>query len=391
MYVHHYKYRELLLKNELLIIFFLFTLSYSIVVGTMAIYLYEKFMAGSSLVGLVNILISLSLFIGSYLASPILLKFHEKKLLYFSIISLIILTIIIPLINSISVFIIFIILGMTFVSFRTVSFNILYRDSLDQDSLTSKEGILFSFFNVGFFLSIFLASAIISTYPIEYIYYLSAFFLSIGLLLLFNIDIKDNRDENEPLNFKNVISNLKLFLKIDFYRNLYFTSSGIHFYWAFKSYFALMMFKEGYSASEIGFVISLCFIPLILNDYYASKLSDKIKFRNLFLIGYSITIISLGLAFFFESYTIKIILVIIASLGYSFIEPTREILFFKKTSLKDEEKYYPIQSSCNFLGLIIGNLIFALFFLTSIPENYLFLVASISLSVLLIFVIKIKY
>lgn len=391
MQIIHYKYKELLLRNELILIFFFFTLSYALIVGYMTPYLYEIFNLSASAVGFISLGKSISFFIASYLLSPFLLKYHEKKVLYISIISLILILVLTPSINQLTYFIVFVILIMIFTSFRTISFNILYRDSLNEDSLVSKQGILFSFFNTAFFISIFLGSAVISTFDVSSIFYLSAIFLGIGFILLLNVEFKEiTREEENQTSLKDSFKHTKTFFKNEFHRNLYFVSSGIHLYWASTSFFIILILQEGFSSSQVGLIFSLCYISLILNEYHASKLTQKYSFKTLFLIGYSITILSLFLAFLSPSLYFQIGFFILASLGYSFIEPTREILFFKKTSSVNEEKFYPIQASCNFFGLILGFLLFSIFFLIPAIQDYFLLLVSGILSLFVYFIFKIK-
>ena len=151
MHILHHKYKELLIRNELILIFFFFTLSYALVVGYLSPYLYETFNLSPSEVGFISLIKSISFFIASYLISPFLIRYSEKKVLLISIISLILILLVVPSLNLLILFTVSLILIMIFTSLRTITFNILYRDSLTEDSLVSKQGILFSFFNVAFF------------------------------------------------------------------------------------------------------------------------------------------------------------------------------------------------------------------------------------------------
>lgn len=391
MFFHSHRLRNLLISNELLIVFFFFTISFALTTGYRAAFLFETFGLTKSVIGAIALFQCIIILATSVIIPPVLERLHAKKLLNYGLILGIIFYFLIPFVETLFIYLFLLFFVAVSFMLRTLSFNIIYRDTTSSKTLNKKEGILFSFFNLTWFISPIIGLYFVDNFGVESIFFVASFTLLISFILYKSLDIKEvHTNKIKRFEKSEIKTHFLNYFKNPFYRNLYLTSSGIHIYWAYLTFFIVIMLENGYSASSAGLFFSATFLTLILNEYHATKLTDKYKFRTLFLLGYFISIFCLLVAFFVEFFFIKIIFVALSALGYSFIEPTREVLFFKKTPIKDEEKYYPIQVSCNYPGLIFGFLFFSLLFLTPIHPNYSLLILVLLLSIFLFFAAKIK-
>ena len=98
--------------------------------------------------------------------------------------------------------------------------------------------------------------------------------------------------------------------------------------------------------------------------------------RQPFIIGYFGLAILCFVLFFTEGIMLELVLIIIGSIFISFVEPIKEIFFFRQVNALEEEQYYSLFNTSGAVGSFLGKFSIAgvLLFL---PSNFAYFVTGI--------------
>ncbi len=354
-----------------------------------ALYLNNMGLSESAIGFIASALVMISFFV-AFLSTPILEKYNGVKILRISL-----------LIHSIAYFVIFLyqdlyiflllsaILSIAGV-FRIESFDILFRDESNSKELNENEAMMYAIVNVGWLLGPLIAGFFLLEYGIGSVFFISSIFTLLSLIIIsrMNLKLPEKKRTNIDGNF------VKNFLDFSKDKNLvksYIVSSGIYVWISLIFiYVPIFIIKGGLGAEFVGIFLSVVIIPLVLIEFEIGKLSEKYGFRIFFISGFFALSILSFIMFLFDNIYLSLILLVVASIPLSFLEPLQDSFFFKHVRRKrDEEKYYPIYSTATDIGSFAGRF-FVAGFLLFLPTSYAYLVISVIMAGIGIVCLRIK-
>lgn len=247
---------------------------------------------------------------------------------------------------------------------------IFVRDFAAEHELELAEGRYFLFNNIGWIIGPITGGLLAKTFGNE-----AAFIFSglcyITLFILFlqqhlvskNPHLHERKEVSEAA--PSFMQNVKKFFSNGNLRTSFIITFGMYFWWSISAiYMPIAITQLGYTQDVVGLVTALSIVPLILLEFHASDGAKKYGVRTFLILGY--TLLSLALfAFTFATSTLLIKLMILVNIGSAFIEPIKEIYFFKAVQKKDEERFYGIYNAsyptANILAPIVGATLLASF------------------------------
>jgi MFS family permease len=170
----------------------------------------------------------------------------------------------------------------------------------------------------------------------------------------------------------------------------YIVAAGVEIWWALiYIYIPLFMINNNMPLEYIGYFLAAITIPTMLFEYPAGKLSVKRGFKWFFVIGYLLLGLSAIIAYFITDIFIILIIMTLASIPMSFIEPLQDSFFFKRVRSIDEEKYFPIFASSGDIGAFIGHFSIATLLLF-VPNNFAYLGVAVFMILIALICLKIN-
>ncbi len=332
----------------------------------------DSFLHNESYVGLFSTLISIVALISFVIFIPIIEKYQENKVYIYSLAFSIFILFLYSITKSIYLVFVLALIYIMFGVLRAESFGIMYRNESKTKALGKNEGLVYTLSNLGWLLGPLLGAFLLRIYDIPQIFSVAALLAFIALLIFI---LYKHKARKYKIKYK-LLENLKLFFKNQDLRHLYLAGIGISIWWGFIFiYIPLHMVRNGIEKSQVGIFFFLLILPLLM-EYIIGKKSDKLGSKPFISSGYFIISIFAIIAFIMNNIYLVLLAVILASFGAAFIEPTKEINFFKLINKKEEERYYGIYLTNIEVGLLLGKLIPALL-LFIMPFNYIFIILAI--------------
>ena len=256
-------------------------------------------------------------------------------------------------------------------SFQATSFGIIVKDKSEKSKLSRNEGLVYTFFNIAFFIGPLIAGFIASKFSVNFVFVFSAFFLflSFSLFKIFKVNDSHITKKIDGKIFKNFIAFFKSKNRI----YAYFISGGVNLWWVLIYLFMpLIMIRKGLDEIWIGYFLFAVVVPLILFEYAFSKSAGKSGFKRLFFAGYGIAGVCAFIAFFLGDIYFIMGIMVFASIGIAMIEPTSEAYFFDILKKGEDNRFYgPYNTTIdvnNFIGKILSSVL-----LIFLPFNYIFI------------------
>lgn len=269
------------------------------------------------------------------------------------------------------------------------AFDILFRDEVKDDKLNEEEGFLYTILNFSWFLGPLIAGFIMALYGIESVFIISSIFIAISLFILISLNIRLPRKKRESFD-TNYLKNLKEYINEKKLYIPYVVAAGIEIWWALiYIYIPLFMINNNLPLEYIGYFLAAITVPTMLFEYLAGKISVKKGFKNLFIINYFILGLCGLIAFLITDIYLILILMVLASIPMSFIEPLQDSFFFRRVKSVDEEKFFPIFATSGDIGAFIGHISIATLLLF-MPNNYAYLGIAIFMFIIAIICFSIK-
>ena len=165
---------------------------------------------------------------------------------------------------------------------------------------------------------------------------------------------------------------------------------AVNFWWALiYIYIPIYLVDNGYQNFLVGLFLSIIVLPLVFLESFFGKIASKKGFKKLFFIGYFIVGVLSFLSFFMPNIYYVLILLVLASVGVSMLEPTTEAYFFDIIKESQRDKYYGIYNTAVDTGHLLGTFssaILLLFF----PFKYIFILFAIVMFIMLFLSRQIK-
>lgn len=366
-------YRKHLPRNNLSKIAYIrFISSFSIaaVATIWSLYL-NSFLHNPAYVGFLSSFFTIILFFSFFMIVPLLEKYDKAKLFSFSLGVLTIVFFLLGFITNFYLFFIFAIVFLLAKALSLTSYGILIKDNSSRKDLAKNEGFVYSLLNIAWIIGPLVAGYIAFIYNLRAVFILGGFFMLLSFVLFKRAKIVDNNIKKRI--DKNFLKNLKDFLSNKDRVYSYFISGGISIWWVLIFIFVpLYIVENGLGEIIVGYFLVGIGIPLVLFEYYFSKIAEKKGFKKLFKTGYFLVFIVSILCFFISNIYLLLGLLIFASLGIAMIEPTSEAYFFDIVKKNQDLRFYAPYNTTIVFHEFIGK-ISAAIVLLFLPFNYLFL------------------
>ena len=373
--------------GKLTFVIIIVSLAMALVSTIWAVYM-DSFFHEISKVGLFSSVLTIISFFSYFFFIPLIEKSNKAKLFSISLFLFSLNYFLFALNKSFAIFIFLSFLITILTTIRITSFGILVRNNSKKETLSKNQGIIYSFRNLAWLIGPLIAGYLANKYNISLIFIISAFLIFLAFISFNFLKITDKNKTKESK--KGIIKNF-----IDFFRNknrvyAYILGGGVNLWWSLIYLFIpLFIIRNNLNDLWIGYFLFAVAIPLILFEYYFSKLAGKIGFKKIFKIGFLIPAIISLICFFIPNIYIILILLVLASLGLAMLEPTTEAYFFDILDRKEVSRFYgPYNTSIDsssFIGRIIPSLLLFL-----LPFKYIFLIFSLFMFIMVIISYQIK-
>ncbi len=372
--IHFLKKRHHVSKiTKLSVIVLLVTLSLSLIDTIWAIYLYQ-FIQSESIVGFTSALFTLASLFGFIFLIPFIEK-HDKVKLFELTLFLTGICYILFAINPSFWIILLLGLIITFITvIRIDCFGIIVNDASKKQELAKNEGLIYTLANFGWLIGPLIAAPMSEIFGISVIFILSAFFIFAALVSykFMHIGIRKRIVKKPDGNF---FKNVKSFFKNKDLLKNYIISGNGSVWWSFAFIFIpLYLLEKGFSISHIGYFLFFMILPLIIFEYFFTRLADKTNYRIIFIIGNLIPAVVLVACFFIGNLYLQLALIILGSIGIAMTESSSEAYFFLVSPKKHIEKYYSVYNTALDVFSFIGKVFVALILLVfAFKFTFLFL------------------
>lgn len=362
MFMHRFEHGKIKSSTEVIFIRTLVAFSIAAVDSVWSIYM-NSFGMSDANIGYITSLLVLVNILGAFIITPLLEKFHEKKVAFVAILGMAGSFIGFMFTSKIWVFVIFAIIYYFSSFVRSISLMLLLRDNSTRENFTKDNGLSGSLINLGWFIGPLIGGYVYAVSGVNavFIYAIVVLFLSL-VLYLKSSEISEKKHSKKK--HSNLFLNLKYALKS---KKIYFPflmQTGISFWWALIFiYVPLLIINSGLGVEVVGIFISASMLPLAIFENYAGKKVNSIGFRLLFILGFTLLGVSALASFFIGEIIPILFLLVIASLGMAFIETLPISFFFSKIKDSEEEILTPIFNLSPQIGSFLSKAILASFIL----------------------------
>lgn len=281
-----------------------------------------------------------------------------------------------------------------FISLFFIVLSIFVRDFATEEELALAEGRFYLFSNIGWVIGPLVGGYAAKTYGPESAFIFTAICYAFLLVLFLQQHIiakhpainKKNENNAMPTpsipipkpikNTGSLMENIKDYIRNRDLLVASLVSFGMYFWWSTSSiYIPLALKNLGFAPDIIGLIFALNVVPLILLEFHSSDGAQKYGVRTFLVMGF--TILSACLILFaFVSIPMLIKLIIVINIGSAFIEPIKEIFFFKVAPPGDVDRFYGIYSASYPMAYILAPLLGSLL-LSSFGINGIWLGAAV--------------
>ena len=236
---------------------------------------------------------------------------------------------------------------------------IFVRDFATEKQVALAEGRFYLFTNIGWVIGPITGGLLAKSYGTEAAFIFASFcyLLLIALFFQQHLVAKNpliHHRKELPTVTGSFWKNLRDFMRQPELRRAFLVSFGMYFWWSISGiYMPLALTNLGFSQDIVGLVFSLSVIPLILLEFHATDGARKFGVRRYILIGFAILSVML-LLFTRASPSLLLKLMILINIGAAFIEPNKEVFFFKVVKQEDEERFYGIYNAAYPVAYIIA-------------------------------------
>lgn len=338
-----------------------------------AVYI-DSFVHSVVLVGFISAFFTFISFISFFFIIPLVERCSKSKLFSISLVLFGFLYLFFAFTRNFYFFIVLAVLVTVSLSLRIICFGIIVRDKSPERQLSRNEGLVYMLVNLAWLAGPLLAGYISEKFGISFIFLLAALFVFIALAIFKFSKIKD-------VNLKKRVNKRVFRNFLDFFKSRdrvysYLLSGGVNLWWTLIYIFMpLHIMRSGLGIREVGYFLFAIPIPLVLFQYYFSRLAGRIGFKKLFKIGFFIPFVIAFSCFFISNIYLIMFLLILSSFGFAMVESTTEAYFFDILRGKQELRFYGPYNTTIDLNYFIGNISTSLI-LIILPFNYIFLLYS---------------
>ncbi len=340
----------------MILLSFLISLSIAFISPIFPLYI-KSLVHKDAQVGYVISIVAVIFLIANFVVVKYLDLYKKKTLLIIGLVGSAVTIILMGFISELKYFLILEIFRSFFLVSIYITTALLIKENTTTKNIGRIQGIHFTFSNIAFLIGPFIGGLLADKYSISNILIISSLFSLIAFILILIRPVKE--DHFHVNNHNHTFKNIKNYFKDKDLRILYYASIGLLMWWTVIYTFVPLYIKNaGLKTSVIGYLLLAVTIPLIIMEIPIGKLADKTGFKKYFFLGFFIISVSALLTYFFNTFTVLVLLVI-ASIGAAFLEPLREAYLFKKLNNNQTKYKYPVYRTSVDIGQIFGPIIFS--------------------------------
>ncbi|HRV75829.1 MAG: MFS transporter [Candidatus Nomurabacteria bacterium] len=266
---------------------------------------------------------------------------------------------------------------------KSSAFSVMFRDSFRRVSVyTLAQGTLSGLIAFAWMIGPVMGGLIMDKFTSEAAMYTSGLILIIASVVAYIERVPHITEEVH--SSLNIIQNIKYFTRIKGLKVAYIIRSGQDVWWSFIfTFLPLYMLQQNYSLFQIGTALGLTQLPLVLGEFSTLKSLRYLSFKSIFSSCFFTLLVLTIIAYFVNSPTVVIALLIFGSIPLAFLDPLGDVFFFSLTDKDEEERAYPIFITATSFGEGIFTLVLGLI-LTGIAFQYSFLVVAVFMLILLL-------
>ena len=344
-------------------------------IDTIWIVFVKQFIQNDAYIGFFSGVLTCISLVSLFLIIPIIERGHKERLYMLALFMVIVSYVAFSFVKSFYVFVIFSIVLTLAANLRISSFGILVRDNSKKKVLAKNEGIVYTFFNTGWFIGPLIAGFLALRFGNRGVFLIASLFVFMALVLFWQFGIKDGHVKKKADT--NVLKNF-----IDFFRNkdrviAYFLVGGISCWWVLIYLFMpLFIYDKGYNILWVSGFLFAAVVPNILFTYPAASLANRIGFKKIFFIGFMILGTATLLCFLSGNFYFILGALIFAGFGTAMVESTCESYFFDICRGNEPYRFYSAYNTTIDVGHLIAKFIPSLLLLF-LPFKFVFLAFSI--------------
>jgi len=346
------------------------SLAFAMIGAIWAVYM-DSFVHSAVIVGVVGAFFSFLSIVSYFLFIPLVEKTEKGKLYFYSLL-IVLLTYILFAINR--KFYLFVVLASFYIvvmALRAMSFGLIVKDNSCKRKLSRNEGLIYTLANVAYVVGPLLAAFVADRFGMNSVFALGAVFLFISLLLFKASGLHDGNVKKKVDD--GIVRNFLSYFKSKERRLAYYIRGGVSFWWVLIYLFVpIYIMRHGLGIKWVGYFLFAVAIPLVLCEYYFSKVAERNGFRKIFYQGYLLVTVLVFTCFFVSNIYWVLSLLVLASFGMAMLEPTTEAYFFDILKKKESLRYYGPYKTVQDVGNLLGKLLSVLL-LVFLPFEYLFL------------------
>lgn len=364
--------RDIIGKGPVALAHINFFISLSVAsITTVWVLFINSFVDNPSTTGFISAFLSLISFLSYFAFIPLLNRNDKRELFAFSLILFSIFYTVMSFASSLPIVIILASSITILHTVRSSSFGVMLRNNSSDKELAEKEGLNWTFSNIGWVVGPIFGGYIAQHFGLRPVFLIASFLSLVAFMTFIFTPFRrekypKKRKLNIFLNFKELFKDKRRFLA-------YLLTGGTSMWWMIIYVYApLYMVSLGFRTESVGYVMLGAALPLILLEHGFSKLVNKVGFRRMFILGFSIPAILVLIAFFLDSVYIQLSLLLFSSIGLAMLEPNTEAYFLKVIRRDEVARFFGPYSTSRDLLQIVAKTIPAIILLF-LPFKYVFL------------------
>ncbi len=165
---------------------------------------------------------------------------------------------------------------------------------------------------------------------------------------------KEIKSVSPRRTFRSLWLNMLVFFRRTGMPRAYFINFGFYALAAMRVlYVPIVVIEQGFSASVLGWVLTLGILPYIIFDTFIGTLVRRVGAKLLMLIGVSSFVVFATLATFLHGWALLAIFILWQISG-AFMEPVHDLFFFDNTQKSEQSRFYGVFRTTVYLPKVIA-------------------------------------
>lgn len=357
---------------KLAIVRFVFSIGTASAAMAWSLYMHHLGFSNSAVGYIMGGVVLFSFFL-SFASVPLLEFLQVRRVFVLSILLYIVAYVAIALSIDKTLFIVLTYVLGAAVVFRVESFGILFRDSTSRKKLPQREGLLFAFANIGWFIAPPFAGVLLVRFGFPAVFLFAALAFFVALLMFLSNGVWRTQKIHKSIH-SNVFANIAHYTRQKGLGYPYLVRFGYNAIGAFALiYLPIFLVERGVSPVYIGVALGFMSLTHAVFDYQVSRIAERRGFKLLLISGFLFTAVILTIAGFIQNGYVLLAFVPLLGIATLFIESLQDTFFFTFVHRhEDEERLYPTYNTAGQIGGFVGKALTATVLLFA-SERFAFL------------------